>query len=66
MKDKWFYLAVVALIAAVVITASIFRWEFIIRDGTSYYYKLDRWTGTSYICRLTKLQCELYEHISDD
>jgi len=47
-KDKWFYLA----IAAVVLTACLFRWEVTVPEGNSgnVHYKLDRLTGTYLAC----------------
>ena len=51
MEDnKWFYLA----IAAVVLTAWLFRWEVTINGSSSgagyQHYKLDRLTGTYLVC----------------
>ena len=65
MKDKWFYLA----IAVVVLTAWMLRWGIIDATGPGVSHKLDRWTGTSYVCRLynfTDRQCRPHENISDD
>lgn len=50
-KDKWFYLAV----AAVVLTAWLFRWEVTVPEGRASsagftHYKLDRLTGTYLAC----------------
>ena len=51
MEDnKWFYLA----IAALVITAFMFRWEITAGSGADtasiIHFKIDRYTGTSYTC----------------
>jgi hypothetical protein len=46
VKDKWFYLA----IAALVITAFMFRWEIKPDGGAGIHFKLDRFTGNSFLC----------------
>lgn len=61
MKDKWFYLA----IAALVITAFMFRWEIKPSSGTDgsagIHFKLDRFTGNSSLCGLDCKKMEVRE-----
>ena len=59
MSDRHFYLA----IAALVITAFMFRWEITPSNGTNntsvIHFKLDRFTGTSYTC--LQASCDIDE-----
>ena len=61
MSDRHFYLA----IAALVITAFMFRWELEPSSATDnnagIHFKLDRFTGNSYLCALDCRKLEVRE-----
>ena len=46
MNDRQFYLT----IAGLVLAAFMFRWELEVGGGEGISHKLDRWTGSSYVC----------------